>query len=445
MERLKSIDSVQRLHINDNPGFWKPPAEMPLTIRQQDQRQQLLDGVIIFFLALAVRLAWTAAAVQVDPFLRDAPLHGDAASYDRIIQSLLAGTGFSEHPPAPGAFWPPLYPYVMSLFYALVGYHLEAGRLVQVVFGAMVPLGMYLVTLRIFNRPVAWLTAAGLIIYPYLVYFGAWLIADTLYMSLLVVALWLCSRIVDHWSLAIAGLIGCVLGLSALTKPVTLLMLPFFVLWLFFAPRNLKLLRKLSLAGLLLMFFFLVLLPWTVRNYLIFEKAILISTNGAYTLLGANNPAAWGGHSEGVPALISGLDDASMADIFTRQAVEWIQSNPLQFLRLLPVKYLRLLSPLSVASSPADYPLSGAGLIYWIYGLYLISGLAGILLSLRSWRRCGFLYAPLLGVLVSTALFYGDVRYTLPMVPSLVLFASLFVVRVWKELQQKVNTRNAYT
>ena len=36
----------------------------------------------------------------------------------------------------------------------------------------------------------------------------------------------------------------------------------------------------------------------------------------------------------------------------------------------------------------------------------------------------GIYGSPIAGVVTSTALFYGDVRYTLPAVPSLVLFAA---------------------
>ena len=57
------------------------------------------DLAWIFGIALLIRVTWSLLAPQLDPFLRISPLLGDAASYDRIAQSLLNGTGYAEYPP----------------------------------------------------------------------------------------------------------------------------------------------------------------------------------------------------------------------------------------------------------------------------------------------------------------------------------------------------------
>lgn len=141
----------------------------------------------------------------------------------------------------------------------------------------------------------------------------------------------------------------------------------------------------------------------------------------------ANNPNAWGGHDEGYPPLIAGLNDAEMADNYYKEAFQWIWNNPRDFGLLFIPKYRRLFSALSVVSQRQDYPLPGANVMYGCYTLCLLASFAGALKTLRQWRQVGFLFAPVAGIIIFTGLFYGDARYTLPMVPSLVAFTALLV------------------
>ena len=92
-------------------------------------------------------------------------------------------------------------------------------------------------------------------------------------------------------------------------------------------------------------------------------------------------------------------------------------------MRLLGRKFVRLVSPLSIASSPVDYVIPGAWALRIAYAAFLLTALIGAVRHGRG-KQCWFLWIPIAGVITSTALFYGDVRYTLPAVPSLVLFAA---------------------
>lgn len=385
----------------------------------------LRNALFIFFLALCLRLAWALLAPHLDPFLASNPLLGDAGSYDLIARSLLQGSGHSLFPPQPDGFWPPLYPYFLSIWYALLGYNLQLARLAQAFLGALAACFFFLIAASAFKRPVALLAGLGLAIYPYLVYFGAWLIAEALFLALFAAALWLLSLAARRWQVRYLLRAGVLLGLSALAKPTTLFFMPFIALWLFLAPENIPLRRRAGQVFLLALVTLVVILPWSFRNLRVFGQFVLISTNGGYTFLGANNPDAWGGHNEGYPALIPGLNDAEMEDVFYARAFDWIRSDPQAFLRLAVQKYRRLLSPLSVASSPADFSLPAAPLVYGIYFAFLGTSLAGLVLSFPAWRKIGYLYAPILGVFVSAGLYYGDARYTLPMAPSMVILAAL--------------------
>lgn len=162
-----------------------------------------------------------------------------------------------------------------------------------------------------------------------------------------------------------------------------------------------------------------------------FDKLVLVSTNGGYTFYGANNPHAFGGHYENFPPRIAGLNEAEEQSEYYRRAMSWIEEHPGQFAWLVTQKYKRLLSPLSVASSKEDFRIPYSWAIYGGYSLFLLAALYGLVLSLRRWREFFLLYTPILGVVTSTLLFYGDVRYSLPAVPALLFFAAMACAR-WK-------------
>jgi len=391
--------------------------------------------VAISLLALTIRIVYAFLAVRVDPFLKVNPLHGDAASYDRIARNLMAGHGFGQQPDTPTAFWPPLYPLFLAGLYRTCGYSLLLARLLQALIGALAVAATALAARSVFGRRVAVLTGLGMALYPHLVYFGAWLIAEALYLALLALTVCIAVRLQSHPSRMGFAALGVTLGLATLTKPATLMLLPLALCWAWIAPPPRATEPRLVQCLLVLTLAVITVVPWTVRNYLIFGAFVPVSTNGGYTFYGANNPQAFGGHREGFPPPLTGFTEAEAEREYYRRAVEWIVRHPGDFSRLALRKLMRLFSPLSVASYEQDYPLSLAGLVRGAYTAFLTLALMGALWSLPRWRQVAIFYALILRVLLGTVLFYGDARYTLPMVPALVIFASVALVRVHDRLR----------
>ena len=86
-------------------------------------------------------------------------------------------------------------------------------------------------------------------------------------------------------------LLGIANGLLALTLPATLSVVPVIALWLFFhLPRQARVGRcGLYVAGVLLS-----LIPWTVRNAIVFGRLMPVSSNLKLELWIGNNPDATG-------------------------------------------------------------------------------------------------------------------------------------------------------
>ncbi|MBN1886771.1 MAG: glycosyltransferase family 39 protein [Thermoflexales bacterium] len=390
--------------------------------------------ILVVLLALAIRSVYACVAAWLDPFLIADPLHGDAGSYDLIARNLLAGHGFGYSSGVLTTFWPPLYPAWLAGLYSILGYNLLAARLAQAFWGAVAAGAVFEASRRLLGEDVGGLAGLGMALYPYQVYFGAWLIAEAMYMALLVLVVLAVIMLQERCTwVGFAGL-GGLLGLGILAKPATLMLVPFLVLWIVLSFPFRPLLERLGYGLIVLLVLGGVVLPWTVRNWAVFRSFVLVSTNGGYTFYGANNAQAFGGHREGFPPHLQGLAEPEADKEYYRLGMEWIRQHPADFARLAGRKLARLVSPLSVASYEQDYPLPYAWLVKGVYWAFLLLALGGAALSLPRWRELFVFYALIGRVLAGTIIFYGDVRYTLPMAPALLVFASIALMAAWARL-----------
>lgn len=395
---------------------------------------------VLFVSAFLIRAIYAAIAVAVDPILNGDPLLGDAASYDRIARSIAAGTGFSEAPPEPTAFWPPLYPTSLAAIYWLFGHQLMIARIANSVLGALVPVVILLIASRLFDRRIALLAAVGSMVYPVLVVLGAWVIPDGPYVLAVCLILLLMLDIQSRPRLWRYIALGGLVGFAFLLKPVTAFFLPFFIPWFLLSLPQLSLRQRWKAGIVTAMVLLLVLTPWTLRNQIVLGSPIIGSSNGGYTFYGANNPHAFGGHYEHFPTRMQELSEGEEQREFYRLGLAWIESDPKGFFAVEVQKFKRLTSPLSIASRPEDLSLPGDAVVRLAYSFFLLLAMTGLVILRQSWRATGFLIIPVLAVLVSTAVFYGDTRYTMPMVPSLLIWASVAVIAGWDLLVDRVTS-----
>jgi 4-amino-4-deoxy-L-arabinose transferase-like glycosyltransferase len=397
-------------------------------------------GVSLFLTALVLRVIYALIVVDIDPVLNGNPLLGDAASYDRIARSLINGTGFSTDTVEPTAFWPPVYPMLLAALYWLFGHDLMIARILNALLGAFVPVVLYVLGCRLFDRRVALLAAIGSICHPILVALGVWLTADGPFVLLVCLALLLMTSIQERPTTKRLLLLGALLGFAFLLKPVIGFFLPLLVPWFIFSLPRQSLMRRVSSGLITLVGLVLMLTPWTIRNQVELGSPIVGSTNGGYTFYGANNKDAFGGHYEFFPPPIPGLSEAEQQQEYYRLGLSWIRDEPAEFLRLEMKKMQRLVSPLSIASRPDDLHVPGAPIIRVVYAAFLILAIVGELQLRHQWRTRWLLMIPIIAVVGSTLVFYGDVRYTMPMVPSLLLLASAALVAGLDAIVRRVAT-----
>jgi 4-amino-4-deoxy-L-arabinose transferase-like glycosyltransferase len=179
-------------------------------------------------------------------------------------------------------FHPPLYLYFVGVPFALFG-SLKAVQYAQCLAGVLLVPALGLAGRRAFGERAA-LAAAGIAaFYPELVWFASHFWAETVFTVLL---WWAMERLLaadGEGSTEAALVSGLLFGLAILTRETVLYFLPLAALWL--AWRRAGGGRR---AAMLLAVSALVVVPWTVRNWLVFDAFVPVSTSGALNLWQGN-------------------------------------------------------------------------------------------------------------------------------------------------------------
>ena len=236
-----------------------------------------LPALLVLLLALLLRVAWIAA-FPADPI---GPV--DAEGYHLIARNLLAGHGFSmvwEAPFCPTALRTPLYPLFLAGAYRILG--AEPARavwlqlLLEVLSTALVMRAGTLLGGRRTGIPAGLLYACNGSTQRY----TGVLFAETLLLTGMAAALTTTLCALQRPTLKRGALSGTLWGLALLTKPnVQFLALAVGVLLLTAALRQPRASRArkrhlASVAGFATLLL-VVLLPWVLRNSIVFKRGLL--------------------------------------------------------------------------------------------------------------------------------------------------------------------------
>ena len=246
--------------------------------------------MILVGFALRLAYAWVSQGPNAAPT-------SDSVQIDDVAWSLARGAGFSYS--APNGFYatsivPPGLPWVVSLVYRAFGHQLFAAIAVQCLIGALAaPLAASLGN-ALFGpaagRLAGWLTA----VHPLLVFFSAYLLTETLFTTMLLVAMAASVSWVKTPRPGRALGTGLLWGAAILTRPTALLMPALIAAWawvplgLTVAPRD-----RVRQCLMLVLGVFLVLAPWSMRNTMVHGRFVGLKTGAGRTFLDANREELW--------------------------------------------------------------------------------------------------------------------------------------------------------
>jgi len=255
-------------------------------VRDLSKRLLASTGLIVVA-AFAVRIAYLCYDMHQfqQPSVRDDLQFG--AELGSIAASIASGHGFGSPmrlvPSGPTAIFAPIYPYLLAGIFKLFGIFSYTSSLVirtiECAFSALTCWPIYAIGKKVFGRTVGIAAAWTWIFLPGATYFAVEWVWDTslvaLWMALLVAATFELrgSERTDWW----VGY-GALWGIGAMINPSLLSVLPFLALWAIWPLRHrLAHAAKLGVASSLI--FIACIVPWTVRNYVVFHSFIPFRSN----------------------------------------------------------------------------------------------------------------------------------------------------------------------
>lgn len=354
--------------------------------------------LLVFCLALIPRLVFLSELHARSPTF-DRPEGGDSIFYDRVASG--------ESTPRRAYFHSPLYQWFLRGAYAVFGRNLLAVRLLQHLLGALTALLVFFTVRRLLGSDGLALGAALLQAWfgPGIFYEGQ-LLVDAL-LPLLVAACGLAFvHLFDRPTARLAVGFGLLVGVAALGRATVLLWVPLAAGWLILRGRHW------GKAALVAAGVAAVVLPVTVRNYVVERDLVAITSNGGINLYIGNNPRA-----EGTYNLPQGLwfrpgdpaDDFAGVEVgrvalghvprsselsawWTRRALHYMRTHPGRTLRLTARKAAMLVDNYEQPQLYNYYAYRElCGSLRWLpgAGIALALGLLGMVLawtSLGSWR-----------------------------------------------------------
>ncbi len=179
-------------------------------------------------------------------------------------------------------FHPPMYPYFVGVLFTLFG-TLTAVKVAQCLIGALLVPAVGRIGQKAFGESAGLVAAAVTAFYPELVWFAAHFWAETIFATLL---WWGFERLFEadaRESLGVTAVAGLLFGVAVLTRETVLYFLPLAAIWL--AWRRGGGGRR---AAVLVVTALVVILPWTLRNWMVFQTFVPVSTAGAMNLWQGN-------------------------------------------------------------------------------------------------------------------------------------------------------------
>ena len=353
---------------------------------------------------------------------------------------------------ANGNFWgnevffrAPFYPYLLALFHLLTSGNLLGIIILQNIIGLASFLLVYKLADNVCGRIPARISAIIYLLSFDFIFFESELLLDFLLVFFLPL-IFLNIFKADKSGRKIFWLIsGILLGLSAATRPTTLILLAIVPLFFLryrsklFSPRNWLISMLLFAAGT-----FAILLPIGFRNAVVGGEFSLIPSQGGINFYIGNNPTA-SGWSAAMPEPLGAfwqyadcrqiaenetgkiLKPSQVSNYWLKKGLSFWSSTPGRALGLtvrkagLLVSSKDLSNNRNLAQFKKRVPVSHIFIVKW--WLLIPFGILGIIVSLRKDFKARLLFIFMLVYSLVLILFFITSRFRLPLMPFWIIFA----------------------
>ena len=383
--------------------------------------------------------------------------HPVAWEYETIANNLLDGKGFSYVflKTTYLSFNTPLFPYLCAGVYALTNHSFLAILLVQSLFTTALALVVFKIAKLVFSEAVGLLAAALVAFHPGLMYYDVLnllpLSIDSFFIAAIIFVL---LKNKERRSVRAMSLVGGLIGLAALSRGVTAVLLLPVIIYLGLFARFLDFKHRLKIVTCVACTTFIVLAPWLIRNYSVHKRFVFIASTSGENFWRGNNLLAtgtsYGEHKipiidlwpEDFRARVYSLTEIEQKDFFESEAWNFIRANPLQATKLYAKKvyYFWWFSPQSGVVYPQKY-LGMYKLFYMpLLSFFIIGVVFAVVSAKKAVRESSLILLSVpVTIWLSQSLFYVEGRHRWLIEPIMIIFFSYGIIESWKLLRSRVS------
>lgn len=339
----------------------------------------------------------------------------------------------------PTAFWPPAYPGYLVVVQSIFGQSLRASRFAGVVTGAATISLTGMLGRAVAGRTIGLVAALLVACNPLIIALDGSLMSDTLSLPLVLAALLLAQRARERPRGKSWYALGAVIGLAALTREDTLLLVPFVVVPTVLLAHDQR--RKVAMRACLgLGVSALVIAPWIVRNAVRVGQPTIATGSSATAIAGANCAESYHGpllgHWAGGCADLGrsfGMSEVAFSDRVRHQGVSYALDHVGRLPVVVAARVARVWGfwdPRNQARfDHAESRNRSWQELMWPFSLAILAlGVVGLRILARRGRQIAMLVAPIAMTTMLAAISYGNTRFRAPAECALTIGAAAALV-----------------
>jgi hypothetical protein len=223
-------------------------------------------------------------------------------------------------------------------------------------------------------------------------------------------------------------------------------------------------LRRTAYAISLVFMVILTILPWTARNYSVFNRIIPVSTGSGLFLWRGNNELTWGDSDDRhldpgagevwtnrlneltpdqrdalvqaytkVRRELASLDSVEYDRYLLKLALAYMSEHPIRALEVFFYKVRTLYTAFTPVRAEHGEFIGRTKRFLFSLLFYptLLLGALGALYGLRNWRQYLLVYLPIIALTLGYGVLTAAARFRVPVEPYIIIFASYACVVIW--------------
>lgn len=415
--------------------------------------------LLIFLFAFSVRLIYLQE-IKTNPFFEN-PIT-DGLWHDTWAKEIAQGDWLGNNV----FFRAPLYPYFLASIYWIFGHSYYVPRLIQMILGSLSCVLIFFIAKLLFNRTVGIIAALIACFYGIFIYFDGELLITSLIVFLNLLLFFALIKNSGKRKPFFWILPGIVVGFSAIARPTIFVFLIGMFIWLAMQEKGWKLIQAYLFlclgAG-------VIILPVTLRNYVVGKDFVLISSQAGINYWIGNNP-----RSDGKTAFAPSMEKPPMgvldhiwyssvkvaerttgkkmkasevSSFWFKEGFRFFKKEPMKFIGLQLKKLYYFWNGFELESNKNIYIYRRFSFLFkilvWVwgvvfpFGLVCPLGLAGMYICHKNWKKLILLYLFILFYMLSVIAFFVTARFRTPILPFLIIFVGYTIYWFYKNIKAR--------